>query len=330
LGQENNSNSNNLGGNYEVISLYDLIQILIKRKKLIILVFMICVLAAVVGSLMMDPVYRIFSVLSPGQYFDQEGQIRFVSSPENLSSIIARGSFHSQVLERLNWDPKKPENNIDVQTDLPRGTDNVYLSIDSANTDKAREYMNGLIGYLFDYYGQRTRVITGKIKNSINASEKKLSVLKETEKRLRAQLEQIQANTADIIAQRAALLRNPGEAETLPLLLYSNTIQQNVSYMDQLYKSLEENSMEQKNLEQNIDDLLLQLSGSNGMSGEDVIEKGSFEGLIVVQEPTVEPDRVKPNRTLMVALAAVLGLFLGIFMAFFKEFWQSQKKLHSS
>ena len=330
MGKENGSNSNNLDGNYEVISLYDLIQILIKRRKLIILVFMVCTLSAVVGSLMMDPVYRIFSVLSPGQYFDQEGQIRFVSSPENLSSIISRGSFHSLVLERLNWDPEKPENNINVQTDLPRGTDNVYLSIDSANTDKAREYMNGLIDYLFDYYGQRTRVITGKIKNSISASEKKVKVLKETEKRLRVQLEQIQANTADIITQRDALLRDPGETETLPLLLYSNTIQQNVSYMDQLYKSLEENSMEQKNLEQTIDDLLLQLSGSHEMSGEDVLERGSFEGLVVVQEPTVEPDRVKPNRTLMVALAAVLGLFLGVFLAFFKEFWQSQKKLHSS
>jgi uncharacterized protein involved in exopolysaccharide biosynthesis len=256
--------------------------------------------------------------------------MRYLSSPENLNSYISKGSFHTQILKDLNWDLEEPENNFKVQTDLPRGSDNVYLSIDSANTDKAREYMNALMDYLLVYYQQLSRVITGKIKNSIDASEQKLQVLKETEKRLRAQLEQIQANTADIITQRDALLRNPGEAETLPLLLYSNTIQQNISYMDQLHKSLEKNSMEQKNLKQNIDDLLLQLSGTSGMSGEDVLKKESFEGLLVVQEPTVEPDRVKPNRTLMVALAAVLGLFLGIFMAFFKEFWQSQKKLHSS
>jgi LPS O-antigen subunit length determinant protein (WzzB/FepE family) len=190
--------------------------------------------------------------------------------------------------------------------------------------------MNALINYLIDYYGERTRVITGKIKNDITVSERKLEVLKKTEERLQLQLKDMQKNTADILRHRDALLTDEEkDTDTLALLLYSNTIQQNVSYMDQLYQLIEENGMQQKDLQQNIGDLMLQLSRGGKSTGKDILDKGQFEGLIVVQKPIVDPKRVKPNRTLIVALAGVLGIFLGVFVAFFREFWENQKELRA-
>lgn len=315
---------------YEVISLYDLITILLKRKLQIFLVFFLCVVLAVAGSLMMKPVYRTSSALSPGWIMDTEGNIKYVESPQNLSAIISKGSFNSQVMQKLGWDPSDLINNFIVQTDLPKNTSTVYLSIDSGNTERALEYMNALINYLIDYYGERTRVITGKIKNDITVSERKLEVLKKTEERLQLQLKDMQKNTADILRHRDALLTDEDKTtDTLSLLLYSNTIQQNVSYMDQLYQLIEENGMQQKDLQQNIGDLMLQLSRGGKSTGKDILDKGQFEGLIVVQKPIVDPKRVKPNRTLMVALAGVLGLFLGVFVAFFREFWENQKELRA-
>ena len=313
---------------YEVLSLFDLIQIILKRKKLVISIFVLCVGFAVAGSLMMEPVYRTNAALTPGWFLNTEGQIRYVEKPENLSSIISKGSVHSQVLKKLGWDPSEHSNNFEVNTDLPRDTTNVYINIDSSKPGKALNYMKALINYLKDYYGERTRVITGKIKNEIAMSRKKLAVLKETEKRRKVQLSEMDKNTSEILKRRDTLLADRNrQTDTLALLLYSNTIQQNVSYMDQLYQMIEENKIDQKDLEQNIEDLMLQLAGSGNTSGEEILEKGQFEGLIVVQKPYVDPERISPNRTLIVVLAGVLGLFLGIFLAFFREFWETQKKL---
>lgn len=325
-----NTNAVQRAEDYEVISLYDLINILLKRKFQIFLVLFLCLVLAVAGSLMMKPVYRTSSALSPGWIMDTEGNIKYVESPQNLSAIISKGSFNSQVMQKLGWDPSDPINNFIVQTDLPKNTSTVYLSIDSGNTELTLEYMNALISYLIDYYGERTRVITGKIKNDITVSERKLEVLKKTEERLQLQLKDMQKNTADILRHRDALLTDEDKTtDTLSLLLYSNTIQQNVSYMDQLYQLIEENGMQQKDLQQNIGDLMLQLSRGGKSTGKDILDKGQFEGLIVVQKPIVDPKRVKPNRTLMVALAGVLGLFLGVFVAFFREFWENQKELRA-
>ncbi len=40
-------------------------------------------------------------------------------------------------------------------------------------------------------------------------------------------------------------------------------------------------------------------------------------------------NRIKPNRTLIISLATVVGLFLGIFLVFFVSFVQKQKEIHS-
>jgi len=314
--------------NYDEINLFDLIQVILKWKKLIISIFVIFVGLAVAGSLMMEPVYRVSAVLSPGSITETSGKINYIEKPQNLSAIISKGSFHSQVLKQLKWDPAKPENNFQVQTDLPKDTTNVYIYIDSANTGKTLSYLNGLIDHLIQYYGERTRIITGKIKNDIEISKNKFALINETEQRLTKQLTEMRKNTQEILQRRDELLADHiGQTDTLALLLYSNTIQQNISYMDQLYERIENNKIKQEDLQSHIENLMLQLSSGSSSTSKKVLENGQFEGLVVVQEPYVNPERVKPNRKLIVVLAGVLGLFLGIFLAFFREFWETQKKL---
>jgi uncharacterized protein involved in exopolysaccharide biosynthesis len=372
LGQENNSNSNNLGGNYEVISLYDLIQILIKRKKLIILVFMICVLAAVVGSLMMDPVYRVSASLYPGWIDkDQNGQPIYIASPIDIIGSIERESFKFQVFERLGWDNIK-EQNFKVKADSPQNSKLVYLYVDSAFPKKAEEFMLTLIDEIQRFYSSRSnnrsesltqemlinnnliknikkqeeRILLDKkrINKQLNLANNRLDVLRNSEKRLQNQLLKVKDNTNEILSARNAVIQNEDRRDSLVTLLYSSTIQQNLSFIQHLSAMLENNKLHQIEIQNEIEDMFIQLEDKDlaiqelSVKRENIYSKGkkikllkdSIEGLKIVSAPQILPDRVKPNRTLMVALAAVLGLFLGIFMAFFKEFWQSQKKLHSS
>lgn len=144
---------------------------------------------------------------------------------------------------------------------------------------------------------------------------------------------------------------NPEDAMTL--LLYSNTIQQNLAQIDQLNLMLENNSLQRQQLNLDIKTLATQLRNldlrleeidsllanidikakelnniADRSESQQVNSKAhgvELYGIKVVLEPTIDPQRVSPKRTLMVAVAGVLGLFVGIFAAFAAEFWQSRK-----
>ena len=54
------------------IGLYELIQFLLKRKKLIIGIFLIAVIVPIAVSYMMKPVYRVSAVIEPGKIYEPE------------------------------------------------------------------------------------------------------------------------------------------------------------------------------------------------------------------------------------------------------------------
>jgi len=358
--------------NFEVISLYDLIQILIKRKKLIVLVFMVCVLVAVVGSLMMDPVYRVTASLYPGWIDeDQDGQPIYVASPSDIIGSIEKESFKFQIFEKLGWDNIK-EQSFKVKTDSPQNSKLIYLYVDSAFPEKSKEFMLTLIDEIQRFYSSRTksrrenltqemiindnlmksltkqeeRILLDKkrINKQLNSTNDRLDLLRNTQKRLQNEVLKVKDNTNDILSARNAIIQHEDGRDSLVTLLYSSTIQQNLSFIQHLSTMLDNNKLQQIEIQKEIENMFIKLEDKDlaiqelSLKRENIYSNGrkiklmkdSIEGLKIVSHPQILPNRVKPNRTLMVALAAVLGLFLGIFMAFFKEFWQSQKKLHSS
>lgn len=358
--------------NFEVISLYDLIQILIKRKKLIVLVFMVCVLVAVVGSLMMDPVYRVTASLYPGWIDeDQDGQPIYVASPSDIIGSIEKESFKFQIFEKLGWDNIK-EQSFKVKTDSPQNSKLIYLYMDSAFPEKSKEFMLTLIDEIQRFYSSRTksrrenltqemiindnlmksltkqeeRILLDKkrINKQLNSTNDRLDLLRNTQKRLQNEVLKVKDNTNDILSARNAIIQHEDGRDSLVTLLYSSTIQQNLSFIQHLSTMLDNNKLQQIEIQKEIENMFIKLEDKDlaiqelSLKRENIYSNGrkiklmkdSIEGLKIVSHPQILPNRVKPNRTLMVALAAVLGLFLGIFMAFFKEFWQSQKKLHSS
>ena len=79
------------------------------------------------------------------------------------------------------------------------------------------------------------------------------------------------------------------------------------------------------NLGVKTESLDVQSSESEAQQNDLKSQQTEVSGIKIVQEPIVDPQRVSPKRTLMVAVAGVLGLFVGIFAAFAAEFWQSHK-----
>jgi LPS O-antigen subunit length determinant protein (WzzB/FepE family) len=356
---------------YEVISLYDLISILLKRKLQIFLVFFLCVILAVAGSLMMKPVYRVASSIYPGWIStDNEGRPISVESAENIKSTIEKDSFLSEVYSDLGWS-YDGTNKFSVSTEVPGKSNLIYLYVDSDVPEKAQIFLETLLNKIREFYSPRSQLTRDsitqemlinantidilkereltikldkdKINNQIALARGRLDVLRESSKRLQEEILKIKNNTSDIIALRDQIIKNQTGDDALVVLLYSSTIQQNLSFLQHLYSMIENNNIQQLDTQKEVDDLLIQLQEKD-LQGKELraeqenayakgqqlkLKKNKIEGLQVISKPVILPERVKPNRTLMVALAGVLGLFLGVFVAFFREFWENQKELRA-
>jgi len=204
---------------------------------------------------------------------------------------------------------------------------------------------------------QKARVLNGKetilnskkqISDNIELAGKKLALLKETEKNLLQQRIEVDKNTKTILEERSATLRDGVKKDAVSLLLYSNTIQQNIGYLDRLNSQTDKNRLDQeivlndmrkmkielkdkdtelRNLDVSLKDKDVDLKNVDIMVrdieqkiGKLEIDKKEMESIHVIQQPTASFHPVKPKKKMIVALAGVIGLMGAIFLAFFMEF----------
>ena len=59
------------------------------------------------------------------------------------------------------------------------------------------------------------------------------------------------------------------------------------------------------------------------------VDEEGMHAITVDQAAYPPKNRIRPNRTKIVTLGTVVGLFLGIFLVFFVSFVQKQKEIHS-
>ena len=357
------------------IDLYELIQVLLKRKKLIIGIFLIAVVVAIAASYMMKPVYRVSAVVGPGKIYELElvsdaliWREKDIDTPENIERLISQNPFHHAILTQLGWDYEDPKNKFEIKTNVQQRTNYIFVNVDSAEPERAVQYLNTLLTQLQIFYrpkieanviflsNEKKRIMNKKqsVSNQIELVKSKLKVLDTQSARLQKQIEEIKSNNEEIIKQRDAVLaRGHNPEDAMSLLLYSNTIQENLTQIDRLNLALENNAIQRQQLQQDIKDLETQLANLDlqladidvklanldikaknldlqdnklAIKQKDLeVQKSNISGVRVIQEPLIDPQRVSPKRTLMVAVAGVLGLFVGIFAAFAVEFWQSHK-----
>ena len=135
------------------------------------------------------------------------------------------------------------------------------------------------------------------------------------------------------------MLKKGEKADSVALLLYSNTIQQNISYIDRLNADLDRNRLEQestknalsrneielKNKDTELKDVDTDIQNNFEKIKNMELQKIRIEGFRIIQEPYSSIRPVKPNKKKNIAIAGVTSLFLGIFLVFFLEFIRKVK-----
>jgi len=289
------------------IELIDIIRVLWKRKKLIILITFLFTLGAVGAALTLPKVYEVSTIIEPGvrPIADANGQIVNevpVVSPDAVKEAVLGGAYDVAIQKKLNI---SPEDYPELKVTLPKSTTLVKVAIESSEPDKAQAILDELVG-------QVGSDIQGQLENEKKKIENEMESVRISEKAvaekillLKKQLDETSKKIEDLENDRQKSMAGRS-ADAMSVLLYSNEIQNQQIYLNNLQEKLMDLETSAKTFFVQMENIRLKLA--------------MVKSTRLVKPPTISEKPSKPKKTLIVALAGVLGLMGSMMLAFLLEY----------
>ncbi len=289
------------------IELIDIIRVLWKRKKLIIFITFLFTLGAVGVSLILPKVYEVSTIIEPGvrPIADGNGQIINevpVVSPDAVKEAVLGGAYDVAIQKKINL---LPADYPVIKVTLPKNTTLVNVAIESTDPDKARAILDELVA-------QVGSDIQGKLENEKKKIENEMEATKISEKALDEKISLIEKQL-NATSKKIEELENDRQksmagrsADAMSVLLYSNEIQNQQIYLNNLQEKLKDLETSAKTFGVLMENIRLKLA--------------MVKSTRLVKPPTIPENPIKPKKPLIVALAGVLGLMGSMMLAFLLEY----------
>ena len=284
----------------EEIDLREYINVLLKRKGIIILIFLIAVItAAIISYFALPPIYRSSTVFGVAQIDGQpvinitdtvfsvakvDGQ-PIIDITEALE-IIKSNVVLDEVINLMSLEETTEQLKPQVNTEGLKDTNFIKVTVEADTPEKAKSLVENIVKVFIeqhqDEYKEKVKLIEDRLKIlelQVAEFEKNIQEIEKTKKKIAASEE-----------------LSEGERQFQTSLLLNSSVTER-----ELYNDLTEQIK------------VLQLS---------LKDCQDFKIINYAQLPATP---IKPNKKLNIAIAGVLGLFVGIFVAFFLEFWQKEK-----
>ncbi len=359
------------------IDLSQLFSVLWRRKGVILATLVLCVGLAVLYCAIAEKKYLISAQISPGITGYNGNRVQRDLSPKDLQAWFNQKAYLATLEGTYPEDLLKQ---VKINASFPRGSKVVSLKFywpDKAKGEKIlRTVIDSLSGLSRERLNKSLKVSESVLEEAIRKKRNALEQLKIAQEKLNrdidiekdnlalekdtiktmeqkiiqtkmlikdmaAEVRDVNHNTSELIKLRNELARNP-KADKFSVLMYSNFIQQNMSYSIELRKNitdlkntifdlqLEKKGQETKlkkildnikSLEEKRDkELPLERSSIESEIQTLISRKESLSPVEVVQQPFCSIKPVKPKTSLILAVSLVTGIFLGIFAAFLAEF----------
>lgn len=279
----------------EEIDLREYINVLFKRKGIIILIFLIAVItAALMSYFILNPVYQssvVFSIAlvdsrPPTSFVAQiENNVPVINIHESLE-IINSNLVLDEVIKRMGLNISSGQLRTRIEVENMKNTNFVKVTVE-ANSPEESKYLAENIVRVFIEENQ------SKYTEKIEIIEKRIKILEKEIAEFEGKIQEIENAKKKIVTSKEL-----SEAERY----FQTSLLLNLSASE---RNLYNNSIYQINT--------LQERLSNCQD---------FKIIDYAQLPDAP---IKPNKKLNILIAGVLGLFVGIFVAFFLEFWQKGK-----
>ena len=160
------------------VELIDLLNILWKRKWLIIIATVICMALAAVISFILPPVWEVDAIMLPSKFFVQTEQGQFeevvVTDPKQIAGQINQESYNILIAGELNLDLRKfPE----LKAENLRDTKLVRIAVRDKNIAEAKAILQSLFNRLKKDLDKRIDVEIKGIDTAITSKENSIKDL---------------------------------------------------------------------------------------------------------------------------------------------------------
>lgn len=342
-----------------------------KRKWVLIATVLITVCLGVVLAFSLPDIYRAYVVLQPGVLdVTSDGKYIYLDSVQNIKAKIDSNAYSQRLYESM--EEGVQESRADFKADVPKNTNVIVVSTEAEKEHIEQKIRNLhlLIKELqYDYSteierrkleiakqkmilenelrdievkkkGLDNQIALAKnemkaIKSQIDSYRYTLAVLEAREKELVNEILVAQRNSERLIQGRESFIQQHSDNKDPHLadILYTTTIQQNISLSNELQSRLSELRMKKEdtkgliieaekflaekkvNIEllelQKNEQLEVQIARKN-IDIQDLEKRNSYiQNMQMVSKPIATKKPVKPNRKMIIVLSAMVGCFLG-------------------
>jgi uncharacterized protein involved in exopolysaccharide biosynthesis len=364
------------------IDLADLAGVLWRRRWFMLGIIMVFVGVAVAYCFITTPRYEIFAQLRPGiTAFDKDGNPVQDWTPKDIESWFAQGGYSESLSGLMGDNASVPE----IKAVSNRQARVVTVSLYWPDREQGRQILSSAIDALASTESagiqqqlavsrrqieqdihktesdlkhipiERSRLDDqiAREKNKIQVIDEELRTIKKDEsqtrevvERSRTQIHTINENTAELIKLRQQMVT--GESDKFALLMYSNIIQQNLTYVAGLEQRIADMEKELNNYQvkeaEKSDEILdiqlkikdLQTKRQEELSMKEADLKKELDTIKAklhalspvetVKSPFSSQRPVKPDKKKIVVISFALGCFMAMVMAFLREFWVKNRE----
>lgn len=270
----------------EEINLWEYIEVLLRRKWLIIVPTCLLVLIVGIYSFLQTPVWEIDAVLQPSKFLSQTEDGRFtevfVSEPKQIAGEINQASYNSIVAAETNADLRKMPK---IQAENLRDTKLVRIWVRLPDIEKGKRILDSLFGHLqselnkkidVELKGIDSQIFTKenairqndllgkdklneikmleikktKLRQEITTEENKLKISEQRAQEITAEMKKIEIKIADFDERWKKVLSEQKQGtEAVLMLLYSSEAQTNSRYLNTLEENLSREKITQEMLQ---------------------------------------------------------------------------------
>jgi uncharacterized protein involved in exopolysaccharide biosynthesis len=319
------------------VELMDYLNVLWRRKWLIILPTLLLTVGAAATSLLLPHKWEVDGLIQPSKLFvrNESGilsEVVFVD-PIQVASQINRETYNRPIAAEHNLDPR---NFPKLKAESLAETNLIHVSLRDSDIGRAKTILSSLFSRLkaeldgkaeielkgVDSQINWNRIEKARFEAEIKIAKNKVRLAETRIKQIEREMDSNRSRVGTLEKEQMATLKsgNKDEAQSLALLLYSNEIQQSLQYLNTLQDLLDDKKIEEENLNTEIEDKekkILQIDNAIQVLTD---KKGLIDYTRLVKEPTASVNPVFPSRRLIVAVAFVAGFLVFAFLALFLEY----------
>jgi len=323
--------------------LFDYAQMLWRRKWLIIVGVFLCLLAAVIFSVSMPKVYEVDAIIQPAKFLSENevGNLEEVvlEEPRQIADKVNQKSYNSLIAAELGINEKDLS---DINAEYISETLLTRLWIREGNKELGKKIINSLIELVRVPMDEKIEIELNNIdsiitENQIGKEEsekqieilnKKLKVINNRKAEITKEMKAVTKKIEELEEAHLNVLKgeNKSELEIMTMLLYSTEILQSLSSYDLLSENLRDESLEEENVNSQIQTELAEIKQYDNEIANQKQRKGRMDKTRIIKFPTASVDPVFPNISLNVIVAVILGSMIFILLAFILEYAEAHKK----